>query len=115
MQQIEEPVPTTGYERIKLYCLKHALPSEVWNIAYDPDVLAQWKRDYPANSYSGPGPFPSFPKLPVNIGQIDFPRLIERLGDELCEISDFFKLHASEEQALQCVKLVRWLLENGRL
>ena len=98
-------------------CMKHSLPVEVWYIPYDQLNLAKWKAGYPENTFGGTRPFPAWAEPPDTIGQIDFSKLIEKLTDELgeCSMSGLFRLHVAEEQALQCVRLVAWLLANGRL
>jgi hypothetical protein len=118
MQPIKKSLPTTGYDSIKASCLKHALPSEIWTIRYDKENLDDWKAGYPANTFDRPGPYPEWKEPPVNIGAINFPELIKGLEWELesCRMAGFLQhLHVNEEMALACVRLTRWLLENGKL
>jgi hypothetical protein len=86
-------------EVMSRFCLDHNIPVELWQINYS-DGSRQERRRL---------------KLPAAVGHIKFPKLIERLDNEIseCSMNDLTELRAAEEQGLACVKLVGWLLEHG--
>jgi len=88
-------------EAIKEYCLDHVIPDDFWLIAYDEEISEER---------------PEL-RLPTNLGRINFGELIKRLDREVseCAINQLYGLQAAEEQGLACVRLVGWLLQNGRL
>jgi hypothetical protein len=92
-------------EAMKQFCRDHLIPIEFWQIDYSDGLPDEVRQEYPNL------------KLPAHIGQINFGELIKSLNNELteCSTAGLYDLQATEEQGLACVKLVKWLLENGRL
>ncbi len=89
-------IPETIYS-----CPATAIPHEFWQIKYSDGLHEEC---------------PNL-KLPGDIGHIDFAELIERLDqeDECYASNQLYELQANSEQGLACVRLVAWLLKNGRL